>query len=257
MDSEDYVAFTDELVRSLARDPAVVGVVALGSLARRDYLPDRWSDHDFFVVVESGQQERLRTDLSWLPRAGAIAYSFRETAHGLKVLYRDGHLLELAVFDADELWLARVNRYRVLLDRGGVEARLAEVAAATAERLRAEAPSDGYLAGQLASAILVGAGLARRGEVLSGDLKIREAVGHLVTLLVRHVPAENAALLDSLDPLRRFERVHPRLGAELDVLLRHEPPAAAQGLLDLAERELGTRVPGLAAACDAVRRALG
>lgn len=257
MEAEDYAAFTDELTRSLARDPAVVGLVALGSMARRDYLPDEWSDHDFFVVAESGEPERLRTDLSWLPRAGEVACSFRETAHGLKVLYRDGHLLELAVFDAGELRLARVNRYRVLLDRGGVEGRLAEVAAATAERLRAEAPSDDHLAGQLASAILVGAGRARRGEVLSGDLKLREAVRHFAVLLVRHLPAADAALLDSLDPLRRFERVHPRLGAELGALLRREPADAARGLLDLAERELGARLAGFAAACAAVRRALG
>jgi len=48
----------------------------------------------------------------------------RETAHGLKVLYDDGHLLEFAVFDEAELPLARVNDYRVLLDRAHLEADL-------------------------------------------------------------------------------------------------------------------------------------
>ena len=38
--------------------------------------------------------------------ATRVLLSFRETAHGLKVLYDDGHLLELAVFAPEELALA-------------------------------------------------------------------------------------------------------------------------------------------------------
>jgi len=39
--------------------------------------PDEWSDHDFFVITPAGEQERMRTDLSWLPDAGQIALSYR------------------------------------------------------------------------------------------------------------------------------------------------------------------------------------
>jgi len=39
-------------------------------------------------------------------------------------------------------------------------------------------------------------------------------------------------------------------------ILREEPAAAARGLFDLAERELGNRIDGFAAACPTVRRAL-
>ena len=55
-----------------------------------------------------------------MPDAGDLVLSYRETAHGLKALYRSGHLLEFAVFDPEELRLAKVNRYRVLFDRGGI-----------------------------------------------------------------------------------------------------------------------------------------
>src|SRR4051812_48367660 len=98
-------------------------------MADRDYAPDDWSDHGFFVISSAGEQERLRGDLSWLPRHDGVALAFRETEHGLNVIYDDGHLLEFAVFDLDELGLAGINRYRVLLDRGGVEERVREVAA--------------------------------------------------------------------------------------------------------------------------------
>ena len=40
MTPELYARFTEELQRRLEADPRVVGLVALGSMAARDYLPD-------------------------------------------------------------------------------------------------------------------------------------------------------------------------------------------------------------------------
>src|SRR5262249_12799853 len=116
--------FTQALRRRLESDPRVLGLVALGSMSGELPEPDEWSDHDFFVVTRQGEQERMRNELSWLPRAQEIVLAFRETAHGVKALYRDAHLLEFAVFDPDELGLARVNRYRVLFDRADIESRM-------------------------------------------------------------------------------------------------------------------------------------
>lgn len=239
----EYHEFTDALVATLSSDERVTGLVALGSMAARDYQPDEWSDHDFFVITPTGVQEELRQDVSWLPRSDRIAYWYRETDHGLQVFYDDGHLLEFAVFDLEEIGLAGVNRYRVLLDRGGVEERMAEVAATTAARVRA---SDEHEFGKLLGCVLVGAGRARRGEELSGGMFVKDlGLRFLVVLLARLVPAENAALLDDLDPFRRFDFVHPELAAELVALTRLETVSAARGLLDVAERELRPRRPDL------------
>ncbi len=73
MDLKQYRTFTATLTETLAVDGRVVGLIALGSMAEQDYPPDRWSDHDFFVITEPGAQEAFRADLSWLPdhqRAG-------------------------------------------------------------------------------------------------------------------------------------------------------------------------------------------
>jgi hypothetical protein len=43
-------------------------------------------------------------------------WAYRETEHGLKVLYRGGHLLEFTVFSENELQMARLNRYRILAE---------------------------------------------------------------------------------------------------------------------------------------------
>lgn len=253
MDAAAYAAFTGALVRRLVAEPQVVGLVALGSMSGVGPPPDAFSDHDFFVLTEPGAQEGFRTELSWLPGAEDAVLVHRETEHGLKVVLPDGHLLELAVFDLDELLVARANRYRVLLDRGGVAERMAEVAAKPAL-----APESRWLAGQLLGNLLVGGGRAARGELLSARLFVAgHATGHLLRLLARHVPPEADAAPDDLDPFRRFEGGWPRLGAELNAVLARPPLEAALALLDLAARELAPRVPEWpAAAAEAVRMRL-
>jgi hypothetical protein len=257
MDREAYMAFTERLRERLAADERVVGLVALGSMAAVDYAPDEWSDHDFFVVVREGEQPAMRRDLEWLPDAERIVLSFAETEHGVKVVYDDGHLLEFAVFDDRELSLAKVNRYRVLVDRGSVERRMREVRAATVGASAGGARDDRWLVGQFLTNLLVGVGRFRRGERLSGRLFVAShAVGHLLVLLARHVAADGSGLLDDLDPWRRFDVVHGKLGRELDAILREEAPVAAGRLLDLAERELGGTLEWPAAAADAIRQRL-
>ena len=162
MKPDEYRAFTDELTERLRADERAIGLVAVGSMADRDYAPDEWSDHDFFVITPPGGQEELRNDLSWLPRDDRVALSLRETDHGLIVIYDDGHLLEFAVFDLEEIALAGVNRYRVLLDRGGVEERVEHVAANPRPQR-----DDAFLFGKTVTAALVATGRARRGETLS------------------------------------------------------------------------------------------
>jgi hypothetical protein len=241
MQIDEYRAFTDELRSRLTADARAVGLIAVGSMAEQDYAPDEWSDHDFFVITAPGGQEKLRTDLSWLPRADRIALSVRETEHGVLVLYDDGHLLEFAVFDLEEIALAGVNRYRVLLDRGGVAERVAEVEA------NPRPPRDDlFLFGKTVAAALVAAGRSRRGEKLSAAFLVTWATTYLNRLLIRYVPTDaDATVLDSFDSLRRFEHAYPELGAELAATARLDPADAGPALLDLLERELRDRRPEL------------
>jgi len=255
VNSDDFRAFTSALVDRAAADERVVGLVAVGSMAERDYAPDEWSDHDFFLVTQPGEQDAFRSDLSWLPRADEIVLSFRETEHGLKVIYQDAHLIEFAVFSVEELRVAPVDRHRVLLDRGGV----AEGLVVTSREQGSPPRRDGARAFDLLlSHVLVGAGRHRRGEILSGGLFVRSlAVSDLVSLVTATLPAENATLLDGLDPLRRFELVYPEIAREIDELSRAETVVAARGMLALAERELRSTRPELPwHALDVVRSSL-
>jgi hypothetical protein len=255
MHPADYQRFTDRLRARLEGEQDVLGLVAVGSMSGEPPVADPWSDHDFFVVTAPGAQERFRSRLDWLPNADQVVLTFRETAHGVKVVDRSAHLLEFAVFDPDELKLARVNRYRVLLDRADLAARMRMV---HEETLRAGAgPDDAWLLGQFLTALLVGSGRFWRGERLAGHLLVRStALGHLLRLLARHVPPERPGSLDDLDPFRRVELANPTLGRDLEAILALEVPAAAAALLALATRRLGGRLAFPAEAAEVVDRFL-
>jgi lincosamide nucleotidyltransferase B/F len=256
MTPAEHRAFTEAVVRRLAHDPDVLGVVGLGSTSGLPPEPDGFSDHDLFVVTRSGAQERFRQDLGWLPgTAGPVALAFRETAHGVKALLAGGHLVEFAAFDLDELALARVNRYAVLLDRADVAARLGRVREATATAVAAQRVDEAWQLGQFLTTLVVGSSRAARGERLSGHQLVRvAALGHLVTLLRSALPPAAAAGLDDLDPYRRLERALPEAARRLDEALRLPVVPAARALLGLLLRLR----PGLVApeALGAVERAL-
>lgn len=252
MTPDGYAELTARLVAALAEAPEVLGVVLVGSSSGVGAVPDAWSDHDFFVITRPGEQERFRRALGWLPDAHEIVLQFRETAHGVKAMYGSGHLVEFAVFEPDELVLARINRYRVALDRGDIAARVAVVQAAT--RAATAAPLDeAHHAGQMATNLVVGVARAARGERLSGHHFMRSALGHLVTLL--RAQRGDDEWRDNLDPLRRFERSFPALGRELDAALQRPIAECARALLAIARRELPAALD--AAAYDAVARYLG
>jgi hypothetical protein len=235
MDPEAHRNFLEIIRARLEADPDVIGLVALGSTSGESPPPDEFSDHDLFVVTRSGAQPRFRTDLSWLPDPGSLVLSFEETAHGVKALYASGHLVEFAAFDLEELALARVNRYAVLLDRADVAARMARVRAASAAP---PAEDERWLRGQFLTNLVVGAGRAARGERLSGHQLVRvSALGHLVALLRRPLTGPPAAQLDDLDRFRRLERALPGVSAELDRALVLPVVAAARALLAVAARE--------------------
>lgn len=210
-------------------------------MADRDYSPDEWSDHDFFLITPPGEQEALRQDLRWLPEHQRIVFSFRETEHGLKVFYDDGHMIEFAVFDVDEIALAGVNRYRILFDLGGV----ADACAHVRDHPRPQ-HDDAHVFGMVVAAALVAIGRGRRGEELSAAFFVTWSLTYLTRLLTRVVPGDDASILDGFDSLRRFERGYPALGAELGAVVQLPPPEAGLRLLELLEREVRPLRPDLA-----------
>jgi len=255
MNPMEYQQFSEQLTARLAADGRVLGLVAAGSMAAQDTMPDRWSDHDFFVITRPGAQEAMKRDLTWLPQADEIILSFRETAHGMKVLYRRGHLLEMAMFAPDELDGVRLNRHRVLVDKERIADRMATLAALVDGEPYADA---GRLFGQLLVNLLVGGWRHARGERLSGRQFVKNhAVYQLLLIWPLLHPLPEGGLLDNLDPFRRVERLYPRFGAELNQILELGTLETAVQLLALAENACRPHLtPFPAEAAQVVRRLL-
>jgi hypothetical protein len=238
MESTAFDLFTDKLLDSARRDPDVLGVILAGSTADASRR-DSWSDHDFLWVVKPGQQERYRQDLSWMPDPEHIVLRYRETAHGLNVVYDYGHLAEFAVFDPEEVYMMKANDYSVPVDKADIAERMKTVEGKSApEPLNAVGAVEHAL--QLT---FVGVSRFARGEKLSAHSFIRFwALRRLLQVLPAVIQPPEAARLDTLDMFRRVEQVMPELAAEIDQLLRLDALDCADGYLDILQTHVKPHV---------------
>lgn len=236
---ELFLHYEDQLTANLAARDDVIGLVFVGSAADHSRF-DEWSDHDFFVVTKSGHAEALRQDLSWLPNLDDVVISPRETAHGLKVVYRDGHVLEFAVFDDEELEIASVNYNLVTLDKTGsfadriaaLEKRTSEQAVKAGQDFKPVVRYELFLC-----QLLIGVGRARRGEALIAGEHVRSwAVSDLLGLIRhwQHPVRGTEGKTDNLNRHRRFELQYPTLGARIVAAQEKSVEACARQLLEIA-----------------------
>ena len=166
-------------------------MVALGSTAATDHRPDRYSDHDLFVVTVDGAAQALRDDVGWLPDAHRIALCHTETRHGRGVVYDDGHLVEIAVFEPGELHVCRVNAFRVLHDTGDVAAWITALASTTTAAQAAADPDGTERFAAFVQQMIVGINRNARGEHVSANARLRgQALELLLSLLRDLVPAD-------------------------------------------------------------------
>lgn len=258
MDLATYKAFTLPLVKNLSRDERVLGLVAVGSMAATAIQPDKWSDHDFLVVTEAGVEDEYRDSIAWLPPYRSIVLKFRETRHGRKILYDDGHLLEYAFFNCYDFHLVKINSYRILIDRAGFKKLVESVVSETRSSGDQAKRNDELLFGQFITHLLVGYSRHARGEKINGAQFVKHfALEDLIGLVTRHIPAEDASVLDNIATTRRFELAYPGIGGELNAASFLDTPQCALAFLALAERELCEEYPVYnAAAVAAVRKAI-
>jgi hypothetical protein len=232
--NDDFEALTARILERVRDDDRVLGLVMLGSAADANRR-DLWSDHDFFLITRPGEQETFRNYLWWIADEPEIAGTIRETAHGVQVILRNGHLLEFAVFDPDELFLGRVNARAVLLDKSDIGERIEQVAA-----YPVSTRPVGEAIFLFISHVLVGVGRFRRGEVIAARQRLTAiAVPQLLGALLQHKGIEPP---DAYDLTRRIESVLPDEAAGIAAALAHtDLNVAGAQLLNIAVTALGAR----------------
>jgi len=235
--TEAFLAFSKQLADNASGLDDCIGLVYLGSTAALERA-DEWSDHDFFLVVKPGTGEKYRHDLSWLPNSDSIAMATRETDHGLKVAYRNGHILEFAVFEDAELELAAVTDYAVPVDKQDITARMAAIAARPAPKPRSvECEFELML-----ELLIIGVGRARRGEQLMAGQFIRSyVVTNLLSIIGQTVESadQSGKSVDALNQFRRFEQRYPQFAQRIEAALQQDIDSAGRSLLGILKDVFG------------------
>ena len=223
------------VARELEASGDGLGLLALGSAGVEDSRLDEWSDLDFFLVVRPGSKPRYLADPLWLGRASPLAWSFRNTADGFKLLFADGVFAEMAWFEPAELASARYAPGRWLWRSPELDEKL------SVPRCPAPSPappSVQWSLGELLSCLYAGLCRWNRGERLSGWRFVQcHCLDRFLELADSALPEREAAGADPFSRDRRWERRHPGSPGVLARFIRgiDETPAAALELLAWCE----------------------
>jgi lincosamide nucleotidyltransferase B/F len=89
----------NDIGKTLERKDGALLLLGLGSVGIEVVRLDEYSDLDFFVIVKKGFKKRFLDQLDWLEETHPLAYSFKNTSDGYKILFEDGIYGEYAVFE--------------------------------------------------------------------------------------------------------------------------------------------------------------
>ena len=202
----------DAIGRALEASGHGLALLALGSVGTETDRLDAYSDLDFFAIVRPGYKHAFLDTLKWLAAVYPIAYQFKNTVDGYKVLFDDGIFCEFGVFEAAELPGIAFTPGRIVWKAPEVGDAIALPALSAAD---ARPRSRDWFVGEALTNLYVGLGRERRGERLSAARFIQGyAVDRIVELAVL-LDEEQPASRDRFVPERRFEQRFPGLAPYL------------------------------------------
>lgn len=234
---EQLLARLDDIGAALLRSGHALALIGLGSVGLERHRLDRYSDLDFFVIVEPGHKARYIECLDWLEAAHPLAWHFRNTADGHKALSTDGVYCEFAVFEPGELATIPYAPGRIVWRRPDVDESIAIPARPLPD---AHPPDAAWIVGEALSCLYVGLQRWLRGEKLSAARLVQ---GHALDRLIEldAMQAADTATPAGVDPFsreRRLEQRRPELARELPGLAPGylATPQAALAMLAALER---------------------
>jgi hypothetical protein len=196
----------DEIGASLAVSGRALALIALGSAGKQRARLDAFSDLDFFAIVEAGHKQAFLDDLGWLSSLCPIAYSYRNTPDGHKLLFEDGVFCEFAVFEMHELSRIPFAPGRIVWKRADVpDAQLLP----EPHWLTAPKHSIEWLLGEALTNLYAGLSRHARGETLAAMRAIQVCAVDRVLELGALLTSETGADRDVFAFERRYEQRYP------------------------------------------------
>lgn len=223
---------------SLDADPDALALLGLGSAGIEEDRLDEWSDLDFFVIVREGAKARFLADPAWLSAPKPVAYLFKNTNDGYKLLWEDGIFGEMAVFEPGELAGIPYAEGKVWWCRDGFDAGI--LAPHNAGGHAWTPPSPEFCAGELITCLYVGLCRWNRGERLSAWRFVQGYCLDRVLELAEFWEAPSPGARDPYNRDRRLETRYPSVVPLLEkALLGYaRVPEAAMALLEWLETKM-------------------
>lgn len=225
----------DEIGQSLERSGHGLALIGLGSVGTELARLDSYSDLDFFAIVEPGYKTAFIENLDWLACLNPIAYCFKNSPDGYKLLFEDGIFCEFAVFEPDELAHIPFAAGRVVWKQPWIDDAIAAPALPVPAR---SAAATEWLVGEALTNLYVGLGRYRRGEKLSATRFIQNYAVDRILDLAEQIESEQPAFRDQFSGERRFEQRFPETAAQLAAFVRgyEANPESALAILAFFER---------------------
>lgn len=240
----------DEIGQSLDQTAHALALIGLGSVGIELDRLDAYSDLDFFVIVAAGHKATYLQSLDWLAHVCPIAYQFRNTPDGYKLLFQDSIFCEFAVFEPDELHQVPFAPGRVIWKQPHITNTIA------IPPQPSPPPAASAIEWQLGEALTnlyVGLGRYRRGEKLSAARFVQQYAVDRVLALAANLEPESRAPKDPFASERRFEQRFPNTARELPHFVQgyERSPESALAILAFLERHFAVN-PAIAAAIRAL-----
>lgn len=201
-----------EIAASLQQRPDALALLGLGSVGRDLHRLDEYSDLDFFVLVELGSKAAYLNSLDWLSCIHPIAYAFKNTVDGYKLLFADRIFCEFAVFETHELAGIPFAPGWVIWKREIVDESISQPKNFPA----AGQPRDpDWLVGEALTNLYIGLCRYQRGELLSAQRFIQGYALDRVIELSEYLGDPVMVERDFFSPERRFEQRYPQFTSRL------------------------------------------
>lgn len=217
MDKKRLLDRLDDIAKSLEKEEHTLALMALGSVGTETDRIDAFSDLDFFAIVEDRFKQHFIDDLTWLKAAYPLAYVFKNTKDGYKVLFEDGIYAEFAVFAAGEMDTVTQPNGRMIWHRP-------EYKDDNVVKMKGKIPnlkSDDieFAVNEALTNLYVGLNRVMRGERLSGYFYIESYAFSRILSIVHHFEQEATIHEDLFGLERRFEKHYPEFKNRLSRML--------------------------------------
>lgn len=226
----------NEIGATLEKKEGALALLGLGSVGIETDRIDDFSDIDFFVIVSAGYGQRFIDQLDWLEDTHPLAYSFKNSDLGCKILFEDGIYGEYAVFEEQEIEGCTYSEGRIAWKKENYMNESIVKPITQAPSLRAETLEREV--NEALTNLYVGLGRFARGERLSAS---RFVEGHAIDRLlsVMHLlETEVEGYPDIFGNDRRFEARFPQFARSLGSMLQgyNKVPESAIQILNYLEQ---------------------